>query len=395
MFCKFPQIAIYLSVILSAVIFGSCSHSDEPELENDNLESMTLIYAVASNSLSSLFKADSLEMIRAAKNIDLNKNAVLLYSLTLDRYPKLEVLVKDNKRDEYRFIPIKNYDRSIPSTSPERIRDVINTALTWSGTDINGLVLWSHGTSWHYSQNPTKSDFSKVQLPADEIVAYSFGEDIFNKEHNYCNITDLATAIPDNVFSYIWFDCCYMSNIETVYQLRNKADKIVGSPTEIDGRGSFYDWVLPLIAKKNPSLIEGADKNFEYYNDEGVPCTMSVIDTSYLEDFADIFKECVRDATLESTAGILDYSRTYHKFYLYDIGELAKRFAATKENSEDLKKEIDNCLNNLIQYKAATRKDFNNRRIDINQFNGISGSLLNENIDSYYLTLDWYKRVWE
>ena len=45
-------------------------------------------------------------------------------------------------------------------------------------------------------------------------------------------IDDLAKGLPDDLFDFILFDACYMASVECTYELRNKAEYILASPTE-------------------------------------------------------------------------------------------------------------------------------------------------------------------
>lgn len=385
--------------IVSFLGLSSCQKSEpEPVPDYDlpkveNLESTVLIYAVASNSLNTFFRSDSVEMIMAADEIDLSRNAVMMYSVTLKRGPQLDILVK-GKDGKNKFITLKKYDRSLLSTDKERIREVIDDAMSWSKTSDNGLILWSHATAWKYQED------TKPKLYDESTVAYAFGQDIDSDKTGYCNVTDLAEAIPNNIFNYIWFDCCYMSNIETYYQLREKAHYFVGSPTEMGADGMPYDLTLPYLAKKNPELVIAADKSFSKYNFENQSCTMAVIDSSYLDDFADLFRQSVipvmydgASALTELKTGLLDYSRKSFSLRLYDAPEFALR-CIKKSSDYALETQLRDILTKLIVYKSATKRDFNNREIDTEQFNGFSCTIYDSQTNDYYRELEWFKHIW-
>lgn len=70
----------------------------------------------------------------------------------------------------------------------------------------------------------------------------------------------LADAIPDGVFDFIWFDACYMSGIETAYELRDKCDTFVAYPTEVYTPGMPYNLTIPYILKETPDLKSAASE---------------------------------------------------------------------------------------------------------------------------------------
>ena len=52
------------------------------------------------------------------------------------------------------------------------------------------------------------------------------------------------------------FDACYMQSVEVIYQLRDRTDYFIGSPTEIPGPGAPYEAVVPaLFSQINRKLI--------------------------------------------------------------------------------------------------------------------------------------------
>ena len=54
-------------------------------------------------------------------------------------------------------------------------------------------------------------------------------------------IPQLREALEGISFSFIYFDSCFMGNIESLYELRNNASAIVASPTEVLTEGMPYD----------------------------------------------------------------------------------------------------------------------------------------------------------
>ncbi|MDE7380554.1 MAG: hypothetical protein K2N03_00310, partial [Muribaculaceae bacterium] len=384
---------------LSSLVLVSCKN-DEPHPDKDlnpdkewnyDFKSATLIYAVASNDLYSDFRQDSIEMLEGAKNIDLNENLIMLYSVTPKGNPKLQFLFKKTSTGEVRFCSYKEYDRNLRSTDIRRISDVINTFLEVCKTENTGLIFWSHSTGWLYQSNTGNAitESSIKSLNGDQINAYAFGQDKDQYGIGYCNIPDLAKAIPDHKFQYLWFDCCYMSNIESLYQLRNKAKKTVAYPTEIYADGMPYNQTLPLLARINPELIVAADRVHDYFGERAH--TIAVINNSELENFATIFSNALRGISDNNTSGMLDYSnRRYYPARIYDLGEYTRRLYNKKDLDES---ELNQSLDNLILYKECSGKDFNNLLIDKNQFHGISISDLLRNENKFYRSLDWYNRV--
>lgn len=385
--------------LLTITGLTSCSNTndDDSPYISGPAESTVLIYAVATNSLSSNLISDKREMVYAAKNIDLTRNKVLLYEATYTNAPRLLSLTA-TKEGTYDFEVIKEYSQEVSSVDPERISEVMTDVAEISPSDLYGLVLWSHGTGWIPYFQDSASGASKVAM-------YSFGYDRDpdnNKIHYEINIDDLADAIPSHFFSYIWFDACYMGNIETVYELRDKCDYFIGYPTEVFEFGVPYDTVLPYLTRKNPDYSQAAETFFDYYalhpNPDARVATVAVLDMTAIEDVADLCKVAYSFEGIPNPGSLQKYSRGVIGPY-YDLGEYTKAKANMMQTpNEDFMEEFNAAMDRFVIFKRTTSVDFNMNILDPDKYSGLSCHLFNPNVDSenqrYYKSLDWYKRTY-
>lgn len=148
---------------------------------------------------------------------------------------------------------IKKYDER-NSLSPNSINDVLAYVLSKFPSKENGLIMWSHGTGWIYTDAPYTRSFGIDR-----------GETI--------NITELSNSIPDK-FDYIIFDACYMNSIELLTELQHKTKYIIGSPTIVPPDGIIDKKAIMLLVS-NKALEERLIKvcdNYIYtyyqYNDD-------------------------------------------------------------------------------------------------------------------------------
>lgn len=125
-----------------------------------------------------------------------------------------------------------------------------------------GLVMGSHGGGWvparykNLTQNENGSDENEWSLRAcgqterTDWLGRIAGADATRwfGEDNYttADIETWSAAFDEAAidWEYVIFDACFMSNIETLYELRRAARYIVGSPCEIMGRGMPYATML-------------------------------------------------------------------------------------------------------------------------------------------------------
>lgn len=402
--------------------FSSCHDKDkEPEWPGpaDHLKKTVLIYAVASNNLYPNLKNDSIEMTKAAQDINLKENTVLLYLVTpyTDRQPGLYELRKNGS--EAKFLPLKEYTREKYSTDPERIAEVISDVKELRKADTYGLILWSHALGW----SPFFSDRDSYPMPlasrsddtlasslqegaiskADFINLYSFGSDK-NQVTGYTDkidIDELAEAIPDNMFEFIWFDACMMSGIETIYELRNKCEYFGAYPTEVFSPGMPYDLTLPYLVKEKADLVGCGREFFDYYANNQFSslrtATIAIADMKGLEPVAAYCRKVYANTVPPSAQGMNYYSGSQNVAYrYYDFGQYTK--ALISQHSEEDASEFERLMDKFIIYKDATAREFTGQPINQEEYSGVSCHLYKPTqsgsaID-FYKRLDWFKRVY-
>ncbi len=386
----------YVLILLTVLAILGCSschkNSDIPNTIDPTRT--VLIYAVASNNLSTYLEKDIAEMIEAAPNVEsLGENVrVLLYSVASKSasVATLDELLQ-NADGSWSFQTLKTYDRDTFSTDPERMSQVYADVREISPTDCYSLIFWSHGTGW-------LPNFSTHEVPA---VQRSFGWDTYQDVTDKCDIIELADAIPAGMFDYIWFDVCYMMSIETAYQLRNKCDYIAGYPTEDWSPGMNYDSTLPMLASVSPDLIGTAKSFFDYYNSANMAVTVSVIDTNGLDNLAAVCSEIYACGKRpDSAIGLQDYGRSPYRG-LYDFGQFSRAYLSSlDENDENadnaaLLQAFSNALDDVLLYGGCTSKDFDGKNaFDPDIYSGMSCHFpytFTSEQEAYYQSLDWTK----
>lgn len=389
---------LWATTVLTGIMLSSCGDDspNTPEIKEE-ANTTVLLYAVASNNLYSNLVDDKKEIIYAANQMDMKGLRMLVYQVTPYDEPSLQELQRTDS-GEYDFVTIKEYSKDLYSTDPKRISEVINDVRTGYTSNLYGLVLWSHGTGIDPFNSTRSSD------EGSHPMLHSFGSDRDNdkdpKYSDQINIDDLADAIPDNMFNFIWFDACYMSGIETIYELRDKCRYFVGYPTEVFTPGMPYDLTLPYFLSETPNLTGGAEAFFNYYANYSSSsmrvATVCVVDMGKIEPVADYCRSAYADTTAPSASGLLKYTRgSIGPFY--DFGQYTKEMASNNNAAPDVM-EFEAVMDDMILYSAATDKDFNYNLIEPENFSGISCHIFVDDGSSkaeYYKTLDWYHRVYK
>ena len=388
--------AALVILVMLTVSMAACSDSDEP---NDNpadkpdVKRVVLLYAVNNSSLSGDYPYDRQEMLDAFKNIDCSKYQLLVYSHYAGQECGVYKIVKENGVPEFELV--RGYSRAVNSTDPKRISEVIDYALSLYPEADYSLFFWGHGSSWQYEEN-------SYRLASPQQRAYGGETNPSGGNALWINVDQLADAIPDKRFDAIWFDVCLMAGIENIYQLRDKCDYMIAYPTEVYADGMRYDLVLPHLLRSTPDWRGAAKTFFDAYNDVGDAVTVSFIDMSKLEDFADVARKVYESGDVRPTRSLLnDYTSNnlinigYE--HCYDLGQML-RLTAKANGAESLVGEIDRALGQLVIYHAESAKNFNLRPWKYpDALSGISTNLYDGGDsaeDEYYRSLDWFKRVY-
>lgn len=382
-----------LHTLLLIIIFTSCGEDKDdnaPDVPTSvDVKRTILVYAINYSSLASDFRDDTQEMLDALTDIDTDQYCLLLYK-TEQEHDKcgLYMATKDKASGAPKFQLIQSYHRNFTSTHPDRIKEVVEYAFSLFPESAHDLIFWGHGTSW-------KPNFSDHTIKG---VSRSYGGEYNSSGFttSWTDIDDLARALPDHEIDTIWFDCCYMSAIEVIYELRNKCQTFVGYPTEVWGSGMPYDKVLPYLMRGNPDIIGGAKAFFDSYNATGNPVAITVTDMTKIENLAECTAKIFQVSNnIALSSGLLNYAR-YSDIQFYDFREIIRR-TLQEEDSESLLRDFDYAYSEAVIYQAISKTDFNRRLWCIENPCGISAHLFTNSDtpeDTYYRTLDWYNRVY-
>jgi Clostripain family len=389
----------YIAFLLFIFLGFSC-HDDHEELATEAKRTV-LVYMLANNSLASYGTTNIKDMIAGASAQNLNGGHLVLFYDMPNENPRLIEIVetKDNLSDYDTYTSylkehtIKTYTDD-NSADPDVMLKAIQDVKTQFSAEEYGLILWSHGTAW---------------IPSNiNSMLKAFGQD----GYNWLEVDELAKGIPDNVFKFIMFDACYMASIECVYELKNKAEYILASPTETMATGWPYKTIIPYFFQQTAQLEKIAEIFFDTYNKQSGDyrtATVSVTKTSELDNLAVIVKEILANKSESDIYGVdrssqsmqrLEYlskSGSYNPVLLFDFNDFIKQLATAEQYSR-----FTACMDKLITYEAHTPMAYfgnPNNSYPINRCCGLSAYVPLEKYPQvsawYQERLKWYKAVYK
>lgn len=375
---KYISIAFVLGLF---TILSSCikNNTDDPEYRR-----VVVLYLAANNNLSSYASNNIISLKEGYLPGEDSKDIVLIYSHLSGSNPKLLRLYKDDSGKVQEDV-VTNFD-SQNSATPQVLENLLNKVKIIFPAEEYGLILWSHASGWlpqGYYSSPT--GFNAYMPDPYAGIVKSFGEDSGIE----MEITDLKDAIPYHL-SFIIFDCCFMGGIETAYELKDKCDYIVASPTEILATGFPYDQVMKPLFESTADLNETCQIFYDYYNGmSGVnkSATIAIYQTDKLQQVAAASKIIFNNnrskiATLNMSQ-VQKYFRL-DKHWFYDLSDLMESIAMPSEFTN-----FKSALDNAVIAKWSTDNFID---IKINSFSGISTYIQNPTnlyLDNFYKGYQW------
>lgn len=385
-------------IILLLVAFLSLSSCEKEEpihwpstVDPKEVRHVILIYAVNHSSLSNDFTEDSAEMAAGVATYGCSDSQVLVYQTDSESETGLYRFII-NKEGASEKQLVASYPRTVTATHPDRINKVLSDVAEMYPNSKRDLIFWGHGTSW-------KPFFSDHTVKNGSPIAYAYGGEYNSNGYttDWTEIDDLASAVPDDTFDLIWFDCCYMAGIETIWEFKEKCRWLVAYPTEVWGSGADYASLLPLLMHADHDLERALRSFYASYASMSQPVTVSLFDMTHLDDLAAAVRNIVHAGSNKpDLSNVSDYSRD-RSIHFYDFRQLMAAMA-TANGRTDLLTGLDTALASAVPIHAESPFDFNMKPWADNSLCGVSSHYfqdLNTASDRFYRTLSWYKYVYE
>lgn len=395
--------------LVGILIFTLASCSVKKETEPDeNSPRQTLLFYFVGTSLNSHL-SNNREAIKAALNYDIQgKSRVLVFhqKRSKNQGDIIEMTYKDGLCQEELLTTI-----NLPAKmNDEELGNIFSRMMEYAPADSYSLIIGSHGRGWipiDADPGGSISAWGSKRIPTHEEmwqidenpITRFIGDGSSNLENSF-DIPTLSKAITSTgvKLEYILFDACFMSNIESLYDLRYNAKYIIGSTCEIMGAGFPYLKIMPLMLKdygKSYDLKSICETFYlDYKDDETYPSgAVALIDCSQLDALAKAMK-AVNSATKKdyNLADIQSYERqTNHVFF--DLGDYVNAMCDDNAVKQAFNSQLDKCI--VVKYAPTqfySAFPASNRGIcDITSFCGVSTSAPSVLYRDAYVETAWYK----
>lgn len=314
----------YILALALLALMGCTKDVEDPRYPHSSR--VVLVYMAGDNSLGGYVR-DNLDAMRQGMASAPAGSRTIAYVDTPDGNPRLLEVTSSGTQTLYKWPSAHN------SASAATVREAIGRVRTLAPADRYGLVLWSHGLAWMPSWATGYLTRSKARIGDIWPATKWFGQDTGENPAGYLDVEQLSEAIPSGVFDWILFDACFMASAETLYALRDKAERIVCSPAEVIADGFPYAEIMAELLRPEPDLRAVCETYYRNYADDPRPAyrsaTVSLVETSQLEALAAATASVLGAAltTDPEVLSVMDLNRVqpldrYRRHFLFDMGSV-------------------------------------------------------------------------
>ena len=333
---------LFICMISLAMTFTGCS---EEAFDTDSVNKQTiLVFYPWTGSKSNTGLLGYLQ-----NNIDsicdgiidrkgLNNSRVLVFLSDKYNHSTLYDLQYNATTKSVDRVPLKEYEGT-SYASAEGFADILNEVKTQADALNYALIVGVHGCGWTYASDwsrypyyarpsvtrPRDNNFSGIQFGPDPNAPLTRFFGSVSLAENAMDISTLAEGIRESglKMQYILFDACYMSNIETAYELKDVTNYMIASGSEIMAAGLPYRsmWSYLNSATPNYSSIVSTSVNF-YKNNSSAPfCNLAAIDCRQVEKLASVMKEINAQYQLSASVSLdsIQHLDGFRPHLFYDL----------------------------------------------------------------------------
>lgn len=337
-----------LLICIGSLLLGFTSCGDEAfDLDSVNRQTLLVFFPWSGGTNTSGLYSDLLanvdnmcEGIKAQKG--LSNARVLVFMSKNSRRSHLFELKYDATQKEVIRDTLKTYDDGSFYNSPEGIASVISDVKSQAEALNYAMIIGCHGCGWTYAADwvsypnfarpnngaswgastgantSTSSDFSgsadNFSSSTDNFSGIQYGEDSNHPKTRFfgsvtlddaaIDVSTLAEGIKlsNTKMQYILFDACYMSNVETAYELKDVTNFLVASCSEVLSEGLPYSTIWSSLVSNAPNYSNIVSSSVNYYAQSSTPaCNLAAIDCRQMDKLASVMKEINASCTLSSS----------------------------------------------------------------------------------------------
>lgn len=268
-----------------AVAISACNKDDAAKDPGSSLPDYTImLYGTGGETLDYSFdlNMDQVEAYGYSSNVQFV--ALFKYS---DEFQNIEECegtrlftlteegLSNEKVDEFTFL----------LNDPQNLADFINDTKEEYPAKNYILLFWNHGSTFDIDDQPVKSSYDQISAAKSMLNDDTTGTttSIFEVEA----ALEMTTGVD-----LIYFDTCLMSNIESIYQIKDHTQYTLGSSHLTPGAGGNYAQLFASLDKYSnieDAMCHYVGKIEEYWKSDitdSDATSLTLVKTAYLDQLA-------------------------------------------------------------------------------------------------------------
>lgn len=339
----------------AAVVLCGCHHRQEPMTER----TLIFYYPYAGN-LQSYFSQNIYDMRQAitAHGGLLDQRVMVLQSKSDSACALYEIVYRKGAAEQ---VLVSDYTQ-LYSGRPEGMDKVLSDIQRHAPAKRYSMVIGAHGLGW------VPREDEKQRAPRR-----NFGGLTLNTKMDISEFADCLRRRQIRL-EYLLFDCCYMANIEVCFELRDVADRIIATTSELMAPGMPYSTIGQSLLGQ-PDYRAITNGFLDFYSQYHTPCgTLAVINTQWTDSLATFTREMLQshyaDPGYLRTSQVLD---GYSPPIFYDYGD----YMAHLRLSDSEQARLEHLLQEAVPYRVNTPtyySAYTNRSHPIEHYSGLTTS---------------------
>lgn len=270
------------------------------------------------------------------------------------------------------------------------------------------LLFGSHGRGWLPKESSTtmsRAGGDRIKRIWTPLPGMPEIRHMGDSSSTQINTDEFGRAVVNAglYFEFIVMDCCYMSNVEALYDMRHAARHILASPCEVMAAGFPYNEIIPLLINiENYNLDAAARRFVDFYSSNHtssrISACVAVTDCGQLEALATVMKGVNAAVNKPYSAddvqpydGVHFLNNPTHIFF--DLEDFVMRSCADEQQVNAFIKQLDKTV--ASRYHTPTFFSvYNGLDNPINHYSGITTSApIESNRSSAYID-EWRETAW-
>ena len=401
-----PRIQMMLrwicGVLLAALIFVACEKDDVPEPVVP--VSHTMLLYMPGQSLLRFYEKNIQGIEQAVESGALKNGGRIIVCYQPKAYDQATLfeIVYDARQRKCVRKELKIYE-NFHADETASVQEMFADIQLLAPADSYGLAIGCHGFGWipKDASLPQGQYVPERPLPGALITRSTR---FFGDSGHLMDIAQLADAVAglSYRFDYLIFDGCFMSNIETLYDLRHSFDYIVSSPCEIMGAGFPYARTIPyLFVSDGPDLAAVCHAFWYFYDSDWDTVSnnarsgcISLTVTNELEALAVTVAEIQAGAKREYNVNDLQYYEGMSSHIFYDLGDYLRAICA----DDTLYARFEEQLNRTFPAESRLNTPsfysvYNHRMTPIKHYSGVTTTEPSRQYADLHKKTAWYRRT--